>query len=575
MIEDGAILINLPDAHLKPLGAGLMNNYSASSSASSVCCRLDCKNIGKKLCAACRRTIYCSSSCQKQHWKSQHKNRCLAILPDHYLSVVDVLDILRDQSEQLRRLSESGGSNSEQILSLQHTLTFAEYQLSIPSTPGRFYYCQRKDGVMIDNMTVAHSVTSLYYNLGTRYSNEQSMQSAKLAETYFKKSRSFLEILWLILDAEVEEDAPFDVTLHKDLILEQLSQTERKLAINCMELKRLSESDVHCQQSLTFANLVTEGSDKKMTLLFEALLCYGELRGHQYWTDCDRSSKGAYDYFEEAYILVSEAYGPVHPQVQEVSVHLIGSLIKLGDFIEAERFARINYESLISLDSGVDPDSRQVMKGASMLVKICYVTAQQRKAALVDLDEAEQLARNAVRIAMQTDGSHGYDTGIYQFDLYQVLRERLKAYRDKMTVKEIAKATLEMRLLLDRSHDITVRCHGLESKYAMYMTQEMHFFYKALHGALSEGRDKDEALKRLNELQHATVGVSMRVNGITHAYTLALLNQMKLSDIARTTSSVYPKEVGFAAVLAVTICCALIRQTYLILLQYSSYSNPV
>jgi hypothetical protein len=212
-------LINLPDAHLKPLGAGLMNNYSASSSASSVCCRLDCKNIGKKLCSACRRTIYCSSSCQKQHWKSQHKNRCLAILPDHYLSVVDVLDILRDQSEQLRRLSESGGSNSEQILSLQHTLTFAEYQLSIPSTPGRFYYCQRKDGVMIDNMTVAHSVTSLYYNLGTRYSNEQSMQSAKLAETYFKKSRSFLEILWLILDAEVEEDAPFDVTLHKDLIL--------------------------------------------------------------------------------------------------------------------------------------------------------------------------------------------------------------------------------------------------------------------------------------------------------------------------------------------------------------------
>ena len=543
-----------------------MNLPSASSSTSSVCCRLDCKNIGTKSCAACRRTIYCSTSCQKQHWKSHHRDRCLAIFPNYFLTIEEVLDVLRDQSEQLQRLAESGGSNSEQILSLQHTIAFAEFQLCIPSTPGRFYYCQRKDGVMIDIMTVAHSVTSLYYNLGTRYSNEQSLQSAKLAEPYFKKSRSFLENLRLVLDAGADEDAPFDVTLHKDLILEQLSQTERKLAINCMELKRFSESDSHCQQSLAFANLVVECTDKKMTLLFEALLCYGELRGHQYWKDCDKSSKGAYDYFEEAYILVSEAYGPVHPQVQEVSVHLIGSLIKLGDFVEAERFARINYESLVSPDSGIEPDSRQVMKGASMLVKICYVTAQQRKSALVDLDEAEQLARKVVRIAMKTDGNHGYDTGIYQFDLYQVLRERLKAYSERMTEKEIAKTTHEMKLLLDRSHTITVRCHGLDSKNTMYMTHEMHSFYKALHSALAQGPDKDEALRQSDELQHATVRVSMRVNGITHAYTLALLNQMSLSDIALTLSLVYPMEVAFAAILTIALCCALIRHSNHIIL---------
>jgi hypothetical protein len=100
-------------------------------------------------------------------------------------------------------------------------------------------------------MTVAHSVTSLYFNLGTRYSNEQSMQSTKLAEPYIR--------LWLILDSEVDEDAPFDVTLHEDLILEQFSQTER---INCMELKRFSESDSHCQQSLRGVTVIwrTEGT---------------------------------------------------------------------------------------------------------------------------------------------------------------------------------------------------------------------------------------------------------------------------------------------------------------------------
>jgi hypothetical protein len=105
-----------------------------------------------------------------------------------------------------------------------------------------------------------------------------------------------------------------------------------------------------------------------------------------------------------------------------------------------------------------------------------------------------------------------------------------------MTEKEIAEASLEMRLLLDRSHDITVRCHGLESKDTMYMKQKMYFFYKALHDASSEGQDKEEALKRSKELQHAAVGISMRMNSITHAYTLAMLNQMRLSDIARTMS---------------------------------------
>lgn len=538
----------------------------ASLSTNSICCQLDCKNIATKSCAACRRTIYCSISCQKQHWKLLHRNRCLPILPINYLSIDEVLNYLRDQSENLQRLAETGGSNSEQILSLHHTIKFAEFQLGIPSIPGQYYYCQRKDGIMIDNLTVAHSVASLYYNLGTRYSNEQSLKSAKSAEPYFKKSRSFLELLRVLFDTEDVGDVPFDVILHKDLILEQLSQTEKKLAINCMEMKRFKEADSHCQHSLAFAKLINDGTDKKITLLFEALLCYGELRGHQYWTDCMSSAKGAYDFFEEAYILVSEAYGPVHPQVQEVSVHLIGSLIKLGDFVEAERFARVNYESLVSPDSGVEPGSRQLMKGASMLVKICYITAEQSTAALVDFCEAEQLARKVVRIAMKTDGSLGYDTGIYRFDLYQVLRERLRLQRDTMTEKEIAKTTLEMKLLLDRSHAMTVRCHGAVSKDTMYMTQEMHTFYKALHNALPEGPDKKDALARSHELQHETIRVSLKVNGIAHAYTMTLLRRVSVPQIIGDLSSVYPSEVLLTAFIVTAVSSAFFWQVYLILI---------
>ena len=496
----------------------------------AICARDGCNKIAKKSCAACGRVNYCCPLCQKAHWKSFHRNRCLKILPSELLPVADILIILRTLSDQLKRLNDIDDTNDDQIVSLKHAITFAEFQFDISSTSGQLHRCSMKDGAQIDDLTVSLSMTSLYYNLGTRYSNQQSMRAATYAELYYKKSRRILDPLVVLLDSQPVEHAMYDVTSRKENILSQLSKIEKKLAINCMELKRFQQSDYHCEQSLKFARRMVEGNADTTTVLFEALLCFGELRGHQYLRDCNKNTKGANDYFEEAYILVSNAYGPVHPQVQEVSVHLIGSLSKLGDFEEAERFARINYESLTAVDSGIMCNDRRIMKGASMLVKICYMMSQQRRKPLVEFDEGEQLARMVLRIAIETDGEEGYDTGIYQFDLYQILREQWKACKYNRSEAADRESATEKELLLHSSRAIAARCHGIESRNVMYLDQELHLFYQDRISLLPDGVDKAETKMKSGAYRNSAIRISMKLNGVMHPFTLELLSQFATLD---------------------------------------------
>lgn len=530
-----------------------------------ICAYAGCESAATKFCASCGSMSYCGTSCQKLHWKAQHRDRCLKRLPTILLPLDQVAIVLTDLSNQLLRLLNTGGSTDEQVVILKHAVTFAEFQLCVPSEPGRYYYSERKDGIKVDNLVVAHSMTSLYFNLGTRYSNQQSLKSAIEAEKYFTKSRLILEPLRLLMDSVIDDDALFDVSIHQEKLLDQLSRTERKLAINCMELKRFKESDIHCQQSLDFARRMKEGTPEGTTSVFEALSCLGELRGHQYWKDCEIDCRGAYDYFEEAYILVSEIYGPVHPQVQEVTANLVGSLIKLRDFEEAERFARINFESVTSSDSGIQPEDRQIMKAASMLVKVCYVTAQQRNVPLVSLQEGEDLARKVVFIAMKTDGSNSYDAGIYQFDLYQVLKERDRINCHLMTSSELHGSSEEKRSLLEGSLAIAVRCHGVDSKNAMFINQELYSVYKDLHRTLSTECGRSDALKRSVSHHNAAILVSLKVNGLNHVYTLGLIKSLNTLDIVGKLFHTYPKVSGVVAFCFFLLCafCVQIRLKFL------------
>jgi hypothetical protein len=68
---------------------------------------------------------------------------------------------------------------------------------------------------------------------------------------------------------------------------------------------------------------------------------------------------------EEAYMHVNETYNPEHPLVLEAAGQLIGTLLNLGDFYNAERFARICYDALIR--PPLDPKSYEAAKAAGNL----------------------------------------------------------------------------------------------------------------------------------------------------------------------------------------------------------------
>ena len=535
----------------------------------NLCSQIDCNNVSSKKCSACERVSYCSVSCQKQHWRVNHKDRCLKKLPTEYVPLAEVLSTLTALSEQLQRLVELGSNNCDQILCLRHSIAFAEFQLCVPSDPEQYYYCTRPDGLKIDNFTVAHAMSSQYLNLATRYSNGQSLVGAQQAEPYFRKSRGILEPLRLLLDVIVDDEELRSLRGDRELILGQLSRTERKLAVNCMELNRFRESDAHCSQSLYFAKQMEVNEGSTTTVQIEALLCYGVLREHQYWADCAKNSKGAYEYFEEAYLLASEAYDPVHPQVQDVSAYLIGCLIKLGDFIEAERFARINYESLTCANSGADPNGREVMKGASMLVKICYLTAQQTNKPLVGLEEGEKLSRKVMQIAMETDGVDGYDSGIYQYDLYLVLKEkdRLRfnsGLTQAQTELEARKSIVERKILLDRALAISVRCHANGGKDTMYMHMELYHFYGQLSGSSFYGKEKEraEALRASRTYLDSALRTSIVVNGLRHPFTFSLIKFSTVQELFALFASVYPGEFS-ALLISITIfTCSIIRTLF-------------
>lgn len=121
------------------------------------CYNTDCPNESTKSCAACSIASYCSTTCQKIHWKAHHKRKCLRILPTEILPISEVLQILNSLSIQLQKNVTAGESDEDQILSLKHLLSFAEFQLF-----------DRQDGYDIDDFT-ASALAVQYTNLGQYY----------------------------------------------------------------------------------------------------------------------------------------------------------------------------------------------------------------------------------------------------------------------------------------------------------------------------------------------------------------------------------------------------------------------
>lgn len=111
-----------------------------------------------------------------------------------------------------------------------------------------------------------------------------------------------------------------------------------------------------------------------------------------------RSGEGA-KYAEEAYTLASNQHGPEHPTVQKAATCLIDCCEATGNFVDAERFARINYECLNDVNSNTDRKGRVFANAKIQLATVWLSTrSDQRDGGFEAAEEAETVMREACDI---------------------------------------------------------------------------------------------------------------------------------------------------------------------------------
>jgi MYND finger len=334
---------------------------------SQPCKRPNCTGLGTSHCRACQNVFYCSVGCQHAHWKD-HKITCGKEL----LSESELSKFLMDAMDKARGLDPED-DKVKFVKYLKATLLFAEYQFGdrVPNES----YRRRKDGVILkedwDIFILRDMLTEFYIN-------EHTATSFDVALGYATETREQLEMR----KSNAENPEKFFY-----LIFRVNSQLDCILALTL----RFDECLHYAQEALTAARLCghDDENNKKPSCLVQAL---------QMMATATAGEEGV-KFAEEAYILVSEKHGPVHPYVQEAAASLISIYLGAGNFVDAERFARINYESLIDPNNGVNLKSQNFADGKLTLAKVWFKTpADQRIGGPEAAEEAETLAREACNI---------------------------------------------------------------------------------------------------------------------------------------------------------------------------------
>ena len=338
------------------------------------CHRLGCKKSGTKFCGACRDARYCSIQCQRADWKV-HKLKCVKKLINDFLHVDTVSQLIKKSFDKAISL-KAQRREDEAIEELENSILFANNQFGcrIHGETHRI----RGNGDRVDDWQVMTmpiclqlvQLTSLYIDQGASGSLDRALIHAVEARELVEPYRASIEYGEL------------------DYVSTLFSRIESHLADIHMENSNFIDAEHHCMESLAFAR--KSRSVDRPACMFEGLRKFGILRRQQ------QRLGDALSFCEEAYIVVSRAYGPVHPLVQDASAELIETLILLQEYSQAEAYSRITYESLIDPRNGIDPESESVARGMQQLASLCFNMAHDGHECASDLiNEAEELSRKA------------------------------------------------------------------------------------------------------------------------------------------------------------------------------------
>jgi tetratricopeptide (TPR) repeat protein len=172
-----------------------------------------------------------------------------------------------------------------------------------------------------------------------------------------------------------------------DCLYSNLALIEYNLSYNCRKLNDWDNALHYIEKSVLHAILMKEGEIK-----IERLLVNLNSLGEAFHKMGKLTESKAIR--EEAYMHVSEIHNHEHPLVLEIGGNLIEILIATGELYDAERFARVCYDSLTRVP--LDPDSYEAANAARNLTEVSCDLIRANGLDSVNIEEAEMLARKAV-----------------------------------------------------------------------------------------------------------------------------------------------------------------------------------
>jgi MYND finger len=347
---------------------------------SKLCKRTNCTRLGTKHCSACQSVWYCSVECQRANWKD-HKVTCGKKL----LTESELSRFLSDKTDKAASLdlSDREGKN---INFLKGAVLFAEYQFA-DLVAGEAYH-RLKNGVVFKNDWLLFNLRDM---LTESYINQNTVASFDIALGYATETRAYLEM------RRIHDD-------DRKMFYHFIYRVNSQLGHVYMNTMRNVEALFHMEEALKAARIGETQSNEDSTNLIQALKSMADI--HSLLKNGEAAK-----YAEEAYILVSGKHGPEHPDVQGAATYLIDSCVEMGNFIDAERFARINYECLI------DPNNKVIRKavaiGKMQMARVWLLTPpDQRIGGPEAAEEAEKLSREACAMLESIPRGEGFEDPI-------------------------------------------------------------------------------------------------------------------------------------------------------------------
>jgi hypothetical protein len=174
---------------------------------------------------------------------------------------------------------------------------------------------------------------------------------------------------------------------------------EENFSKGCLELDDqndrplFKDAEHHCKQAVLYAKKLKKG-DEKMQRVYDTL----QLLATIYFARGETPEGKAV--YEERYNYLVEVYDPEHPLVLKAAGKLIEilNLSEVGDYYNAERFAKVCYEALTR--PPLDPESYEAAKAALNLARASYNLYQTVGPDSADIEEAEMLAKEGVSYIM-------------------------------------------------------------------------------------------------------------------------------------------------------------------------------